>query len=530
MYDRLRAGLIKRNPARHLIEFPFLKVAAMNVLLVYPEYPDTFWSFKYVLKFISKKAAFPPLGLLTLGAMLPGKWQKKLVDLNVASLDDEHLAWADMIFLSAMIVQKKSAQEIINRCRSHGKKIVAGGPAFTTQHEEFTGVDHFVLNEAEVTLPLFLKDLENGHLQKVYTSNERPEISETPIPLWSLINIHDYATLAIQYSRGCPYNCEFCDIVIMNGRIPRTKTPEQMKKEFQALYDAGWRKSVFIVDDNFIGNRQEVKKMLPALIEWQKKHKYPFTLLTEASTDLANDADLMQMMSSANFFKVFLGLETPDKESLKECGKYQNSSRNLVEAVHTIHKQGMQVMGGFIVGFDNDTESIFESQITFIQQIGVVTAMVGVLTALPQTRLWKRLKAEGRLLGGATGENTDGVLNFMPRMGVETLHDGYKKILSAIYSPKYYYQRINTFLENYNPTVKSRVGRSDISAFLKSLWRIGIVSRARFHYWKLLIRTFIRKRMALPIAVELAIYGLHYEKITRRICASKPLAHGDGQA
>jgi radical SAM superfamily enzyme YgiQ (UPF0313 family) len=530
MYDRLRAGLIKRNPARHLIEFPFLKVAAMNVLLVYPEYPDTFWSFKYVLKFISKKAAFPPLGLLTLGAMLPGKWQKKLVDLNVASLDDEHLAWADMIFLSAMIVQKKSAQEIINRCRSHGKKIVAGGPAFTTQHEEFTGVDHFVLNEAEVTLPLFLKDLENGHLQKVYTSNERPEISETPIPLWSLINIHDYATLAIQYSRGCPYNCEFCDIVIMNGRIPRTKTPEQMKKEFQALYDAGWRKSVFIVDDNFIGNRQEVKKMLPALIEWQKKHKYPFTLLTEASTDLANDADLMQMMSSANFFKVFLGLETPDKESLKECGKYQNSSRNLVEAVHTIHKQGMQVMGGFIVGFDNDTETIFESQITFIQQIGVVTAMVGVLTALPQTRLWKRLKAEGRLLGGATGENTDGVLNFMPRMGVETLHDGYKKILSAIYSPKYYYQRINTFLENYNPTVKSRVGRSDISAFLKSLWRIGIVSRARFHYWKLLIRTFIRKRMALPIAVELAIYGLHYEKITRRICASKPLAHGDGQA
>ena len=316
----------------------------------------------------------------------------------------------------------------------------------------------------------------------------------------------------------------------MNGRIPRTKTPEQMKKEFQALYDAGWRKSVFIVDDNFIGNRQEVKKMLPALIEWQKKHKYPFTLLTEASTDLANDADLMQMMSSANFFKVFLGLETPDKESLKECGKYQNSSRNLVEAVHTIHKQGMQVMGGFIVGFDNDTETIFESQITFIQQIGVVTAMVGVLTALPQTRLWKRLKAEGRLLGGATGENTDGVLNFMPRMGVETLHDGYKKILSAIYSPKYYYQRINTFLENYNPTVKSRVGRTDISAFLKSLWRIGIVSRARFHYWKLLIRTFIRKRMALPIAVELAIYGLHYEKITRRICASKPLAHGDGQA
>ncbi|HKJ15140.1 MAG: DUF4070 domain-containing protein [Desulfobulbaceae bacterium] len=502
----------------------------MNVLFVYPEYPDTFWSFKYVLKFISKKAAFPPLGLLTIGAMLPEKWQKKLVDLNVESLEDEHLAWADMVFLSAMIVQKKSAKEIINRCRSLGKKIVAGGPAFIAQHEEFTGVDHFVLNEAEVTLPLFLHDLEKGEAKKIYTSSLRPEISETPIPLWSLINIHDYAALALQYSRGCPYNCEFCDIVIMNGRKPRSKTPEQMKKEFQALYDTGWRKSVFIVDDNFIGNRQAVKNMLPVLIEWQKEHKYPFMLLTEASTDLANDEDLMQMMSSANFFKVFLGLETPDKESLKECGKYQNSSQNLVEAVHTIHNHGMQVMGGFIVGFDNDTESIFESQIAFIQQIGVVTAMVGVLTALPQTRLWQRLKAEGRLIGGASGENTDGVLNFMPRMGIETLHDGYKKVLSSIYSHKYYYQRIHTFLENYTPTAIRRVGRNDIAAFLKSLWRIGIVSRARFHYWKLLIRTFMKKRMALPIAVELAICGLHYEKITKRICASKPFAHGQGPA
>jgi len=502
----------------------------MKILFVYPEYPDTFWSFKYALKFISKKAAFPPLGLLTIGAMLPEKWQKKLVDLNVESLEDEHIAWADMVFLSAMIVQKKSAQNIINRCRAHGRKVVAGGPAFTTQHKEFTGVDHFVLNEAEVTLPLFLEDLEKGELKKIYTSGARPDIAETPIPLWSLINIDDYATMAIQYSRGCPFNCEFCDIVIMNGRTPRTKTPEQMKKEFQALHDVGWRKSVFIVDDNFIGNRGAVKKMLPELIEWQKDHRYPFTLLTEASTDLANDEELMQMMSRANFFKVFLGLETPDKKSLKECGKYQNTSRNLVEAVHTIHKHGMQVMGGFIVGFDSDTESIFESQISFIQQIGVVTAMVGVLTALPQTRLWQRLKSEGRLLGGATGENTDGVLNFIPKMGIEPLHEGYKKILASIYSPGRYYQRINIFLENYTPTAVSRVGRDDIIAFLKSLWRIGIMSKARFHYWKLLLRTFVRKRMALPIAVELAIYGLHFEKITKRICASKPLAPGEGPA
>lgn len=495
----------------------------MKVLFVYPEYPDTFWSFKHVLKFISKKAAFPPLGLLTIGAMLPEQWQKKLVDLNIEPLEDKHIAWADMVFLSAMIVQKKSAQEIINRCKMQGKKIVAGGPAFTTQHEEFSGVDHFVLNEAEVTLPLFLNDLEKGQPRKIYTSGHRPDITQTPIPLWSLINIHDYATMAIQYSRGCPYNCEFCDIVIMNGRIPRNKTPEQMQKEFESLYDSGWRKSVFIVDDNFIGNKREVKKMLPVLSQWQKEHKYPFTLLTEASTDLANDEDLMQMMSRANFFKVFLGLETPDRESLKECGKFQNTSRDLVQAVNTIHRHGMQVMGGFIVGFDNDTEAIFEAQINFIQKIGVVTAMVGVLTALPQTRLWHRLKEEGRLLGGATGENTDGILNFIPKMGLKNLNEGYREILASIYAPKHYYQRINTFLENYRPTAISKIQKEDIIAFLRSVWRVGIISRARFYYWKLLIKTFIRKRMAVPIAVELAIYGLHYEKITKRICTAKSL-------
>jgi radical SAM superfamily enzyme YgiQ (UPF0313 family) len=495
----------------------------MKVLFVYPKYPDTFWSFKHVLKFIAKKAAFPPLGLLTVGAMLPGEWQKKLIDLNVEPLEDKDIAWADMVFLSAMIVQKKSAQEIIDRCRALGRKIVAGGPAFTTQHEEFIGVDHFVLNEAEVTLPLFLKDLANRNPKYIYTSDKRPDITETPMPLWSLINIDDYATMAIQYSRGCPYNCEFCDIVIMNGRVPRSKTPEQMEKEFQALYDAGWRKSVFIVDDNFIGNKSEVKRMLPVLVQWQKEHKYPFTLLTEASTDLANDENLMQLMSRANFFKVFLGLETPDRESLKECGKFQNASRDLIKAVHTIHRHGMQVMGGFIVGFDNDTETIFDAQINFIQQIGVVTAMVGVLTALPQTRLWHRLQGEGRLLGGATGENTDGVLNFIPRMGMKTLNDGYRKILASIYAPQQYYQRINTFLENYTPTAVTRLQKQDIIAFVRSAWRIGIISRARFHYWKLLLMTIIKKRMALPIAVELAIYGLHYEKITRRICATKPL-------
>ncbi len=491
----------------------------MKVLLLYPQYPDTFWSFKYVLKFISKKAAFPPLGLLTVAAMLPEAWEKRLVDLNVEQLSDADIAWADMVMVSAMLIQQKSAQEEISRCKKLGKRIVAGGPAFTAQHESFHDVDHFILNEAEVTLPPFLRDLEAGCPKPIYTDTTRPDLAETPVPLWSLIKVKNYATMAIQFSRGCPYNCEFCDIVIMNGRRPRTKSSEQMRREFEALYEAGWRQAVFIVDDNFIGNKTKVKEMLPSLIAWQQEHRYPFTLLTEASTDLAGDKELMRLMSTANFYKVFLGLETPSEEGLQECGKYLNTQIDLVDAVKSIHGHGMQVMGGFIVGFDSDTEGIFDAQIAFIQQIGVVTAMVGILTALPQTRLWHRLKAEGRLIANATGENTDGVLNFLPKMDRQQLQEGYEKILATIYSPKCYYQRIHTFLQSYSPTVRKKLQAIDLVAFMKSIWKIGIFSRSRFLYWRLLIVTLFRKRHALPFAVELAIFGLHYEKMAQRVAA-----------
>jgi radical SAM superfamily enzyme YgiQ (UPF0313 family) len=490
----------------------------MNILLVYPQYPDTFWSFKHSLKFISKKAAFPPLGLLTVAAMLPEGWGKKLVDLNVEPLSDEHLAWADLVFVSAMIVQKDSARQVIKRCGAHAKKVVAGGPVFTTQHEQFEGVDHFVLNEAEITLPLFMADLAAGKPKALYASTERPEITRTPVPLWSLIDLKNYATMAIQYSRGCPFNCEFCDIIIMNGRIPRVKSPVQMKKEFQALFDAGWRKSVFIVDDNFIGNTKEVKQLLPHLIEWQRQHRFPFTLLTEVSANLARDGELMGLMSAANFFKVFMGLETPNQDSLLECGKKQNTIGSMTEVVDTIHRHGMQVMGGFIVGFDHDPENIFDMQVRFIQQIGVVTAMVGILTALPQTRLWHRLKAEERLLNDATGENTDGRLNFRPRMDKEKLIAGYQQLLTTLYSPKNYYQRIHTFLRNYTPTARARLTGEDLLAFMRAGWWLGIVSKARFRYWKLIVKTFLVKRRALPMAVELAIHGFHFEKVLERVC------------
>ena len=489
----------------------------MNVLLVYPEYPDTFWSFKHVLRFISKKAAFPPLGLLTIAGMLPKEWDKKLVDTNVTELTDEHIAWADMVFIGAMIVQKAKAREIIHRCKAQGKKVVVGGPVFTTHDEKFEGVDHFILNEAEVTLPLFLKDLEEGHPKPTYTSLQKPDVKKVTLPLWSLIDLRDYASMSVQYSRGCPYNCEFCDIIIMNGRIPRAKAPEQLLNELQALYDAGWRDSVFIVDDNFIGNKLNVKRMLPHLIQWQKERKFPFKLFTEASTDLADDPELMRLMSAANFFRVFLGIETPCEESLKETGKVQNVNRDLAETVKIIQQNGMEVMGGFIVGFDNDNESIFETQIRFIQKIGVVSAMVGVLTALPQTRLWHRLKAEGRLLSDTTGGNTDGDLNFIPKMNKDKLIEGYKKIISTIYSRKNYYQRIHTFIKNYRPSVKRQISMGDIRAFFKSMWQIGVLSNARYSYWKLILKTGLTKIKALPAAVELAIFGQHYEKIANKV-------------
>jgi len=489
----------------------------MNILLIYPKYPETFWSFKHILKFVSKKAAFPPLGLLTVAALLPEIWDKWLVDTNINDLQDKQIAWADMVFISAMLVQADSTQEIINRCKAQGKTVVVGGPAPTTQPERFIGADHFVLNEAEVTLPLFLADWVEENARSIYSSKERPDIKQTPLPLWSLITMNDYVTMPVQYSRGCPFNCEFCDIIVLNGQTPRTKSPGQMVREMQSLYEMGWRNDVFIVDDNFIGNKANVKNMLLSLITWQKTHHYPFTFMTETSVDLADDEELMQMMSLANFHKVFVGIETPNIDSLKECGKHLNASCDLEAAVKTIQKNGMQVAGGFIVGFDSDTDSIFDAQIQFIQKTGIVTAMVGMLTVLPQTRLWHRLQAEGRLLGDSTGENTDASINFIPNISREKLLAGYQKILITIYSPKQYYARINTFISNYQPHVKARIRLQDLIAGAKSVWYIGILSKARFMYWRLIIRTCLKNIKALPIAIELAIYGLHFEKISKNI-------------
>jgi len=489
----------------------------MKILMVYPKYPDTFWSFKHALKFISKKASFPPLGLLTVAAMLPKEWEKRLVDINVSVLADDDLKWADYVFISAMIVQIKSAKEVIRRCKKLGIRVVVGGPLFTTRYEEFEEIDHFILNEAESTLPPFLDDLKKGCAQHIYTSKEWPDIRKTPCSQWELINMKKYASMCIQYSRGCPFNCEFCDIVILNGHKPRTKSKDQILEELEVLYAQGWRSSVFFVDDNFIGNRKRLKtEILPYLIDWMKQKKYPFSFFTEASINLSDDEELMRLMVKAGFNKVFIGIETPNEESLTECNKYVNKNRDLIACVKKIQDNGLEVQGGFIVGFDNDPHSIFESQISFIQKSGIVTAMVGLLNAPRGTRLYHRLKKEDRLLNDSSGDNTDFSINFIPKMNIEILINGYKKILNTIYSPKHYYKRVITFLKDYKSKAlkkKININFCDLRAFFKSIWFLGIIGKERFHYWKLISWTLVRRPGLFHLAISFSIYGFHFRKI-----------------
>jgi radical SAM superfamily enzyme YgiQ (UPF0313 family) len=486
----------------------------MKILLVYPEFPDTFWSFKHALKFIHKKAASPPLGLLTVAALLPAGWEKRLVDLNVTKLTPKDLAWADYVFISAMIVQRAAARALIARCKEFGVKVVAGGPLFTMEHEQFPQVDHLVLNEAELTLPPFLADLANGHAQHLYTTTENPDIHFTPPPLWQLANLKHYDTLSIQFSRGCPFSCDFCNVTALLGHRPRTKTVAQIIAELDSIYALGWRKSIFFVDDNFIGNKKQIKsEVLPALIEWrQGKTGMPFS--TEASINLADDPELLSLMTQAGFDTVFVGIETPNEDSLTECSKNQNKGRDLVESVKRLQRAGLQVQGGFIVGFDNDPPSIFQQQIDFIQKSGIVTAMVGLLQAPPGTRLYQRLLKEDRLVNEMSGDNVDGSTNIIPKMGVQPLQEGYRKLLSHIYAPKFYYERVLTFLREYHPPeIRIHLDLQYILALGRSIYQLGICGVERIQYWRLFFWTLFRRPRLFPLAITLAIMGFHFRQV-----------------
>ncbi|MFO7749634.1 MAG: B12-binding domain-containing radical SAM protein [Desulfobacteraceae bacterium] len=488
-----------------------------NVLLVYPEFPDTFWSFTYALSFIGKKAAFPPLGLLTVAALLPEKWSKHLVDTNVDRLTDKDLLWADLIFISGMAVQRKSAERIIDRCHALGVTVVAGGPLFTSEPDTFKNVDHLVLDEAELTLPEFLSDLENGCAGKKYRSKGFCHPGDTPVPLWELLKIKRYASMSVQFSRGCPFDCDFCNVTAMFGHIPRLKTPEQVITELNEIYASGWRASIFFVDDNFIGNKGFLKKhLLPALIEWRKGKK-GCMFFTESSINLADDPELLDMMVQAGFDSVFIGIESPDEECLTECHKNQNKNRDLLESVAAIHRSGLQVMGGFIVGFDSDLPSIFQRQIDFIQNSGIVTAMVGMLQAIPGTRLFDRLDRESRISEPFSGNNVDGATNIIPRMGRDALVEGYQSIMKQIYQPKNYYRRVRTLLRQLKtPEIIAPIDIQRFLSFFRAAMRLGFLGKERFQYWYLILWTLVNKPRHLSTAITLSIYGYHYRRICER--------------
>jgi radical SAM superfamily enzyme YgiQ (UPF0313 family) len=489
----------------------------MKTLLVYPEFPDTYWSFRHALSFEGKRSAYPPLGLLTVSAMLPGAWERRLVDMNIQPLKPSDIKWADMVFASAMIVQKDSLRRVVELCKAEGKRVVIGGPYVTSSAKHLPEADHIFLGEAETTLPEFVRDLERGDPKRIYQAAERPALSVAPIPHFHLADLKRYSAMPVQYSRGCPFQCEFCDIIEIYGRVPRTKSNEQMLAELTALFQAGWRGTVFIVDDNFIGNNRNVKRLLPALADWSERHGRPFSFITEASVNLAEDDELLDGMRRAHFRRVFLGIETPVEASLKEAQKGQNLRRNILDSVRKIQSYGMEVMAGFIVGFDNDPDDIFERQIEFIRESAIPLAMVGLLTALPDTQLWRRLDREGRLLIESTGNNTDCSLNFVPKMDSTRLIEGYKSIMRAIYSPSEYYQRALNCLERVVGGV--RVARrngfaSDAMTLFRIVLALGVRDRARGEFWRYLRQVRSRHRENFADAVRLAAVGYHFRKLT----------------
>jgi radical SAM superfamily enzyme YgiQ (UPF0313 family) len=492
----------------------------MNILLAYPEYPDTFWGFRHALKFVGKKASFPPLGLLTVAAMLPASWAKRLIDLNVQKLADEDISWADYVFISAMTIQRQSVNDLLERCRRLNVKTVAGGPLFTTAAADFDCADHLVLGEAEISLPHFLADLAHGTARHIYCPDGFADVKDTPVPLWGLIDARTYGAMNIQYSRGCPFDCEFCDITQLFGRKPRTKSSRQIIMELDALYQGGWRGGVFFVDDNFIGDKRKLKnETLPAVIDWSERHGHPYNFFTEASIDLADDSELMSLMVRSGFEEVFIGIETPHDDGHVESGKIQNKNRDLLSRDRRIQQAGLEVQAGFIVGFDSDPPSIFERQIAFIQESGIVTAMVGMLTALRGTKLHQRLNREGRLLGDTTGNNTAVSLNFIPSMKPEALINGYRTILTTIYAPRQYYQRVTRFLKDYRPQARGpfRLKSGYVGALFKSMLYLGVFGRERFYFWKLFIWSLVKRPRLFGMAITFAIYGYHFRMITEKM-------------
>ena len=502
----------------------------MKALLVYPKHPpQTYWSFSGTLPYIKRRASLPPLGLVTVAAMLPRHWDLRLIDMNVGPLRDADLLWADVVMTSTMVVQAPSLADVVARCNRLNVPVLAGGPHPSGSPGEMYGVDHVFVGEAEGALAALALDLERGRAAAVCRAEGFPDVDLAPVPRFDLLDLGAYASMAVQHSRGCPFGCEFCDIWKLYGRRSRTKSPERMTAELDALQAAGWRGSVFFVDDNFIGNRRLAKRTLVALERWQRSHGFPFVFYTEASVNLGADDELLRLMRDAGFNFVFLGIESPSVESLLGAHKPVNAGLDLLAVVRNIQAHGIEVSSGFIVGFDEDTEEIFERQLAFIREAGIPIAMVGILTALVGTELYERLRREGRLLGESYGNNTHAFeANFVTRMPADRLAEGYRWLMHALYDPtlRNYFGRCRRLLDRLgpNPRYTRRVAPNEAGALFRSL-RTIFTRRYGRQYLSFLLWCARRHPSRFPEAVRLGIQGFHFESITREALACDDVRH-----
>jgi radical SAM superfamily enzyme YgiQ (UPF0313 family) len=510
----------------------------MRTLFVYPEFPKTFWSYEKILELVNRKVLLPPLGMVTVAALLPQHWPMKLVDRNVREVSEAEWDWAELVVISGMIVQKRDMAAQIAKAKARGLPVAVGGPfaSSTPEAPELDLADYKVLDEGEITLPQFVEAIERGEPAGRFSANgEKPDVTSTPIPRFDLLQLDAYDSMSVQFSRGCPFQCEFCDIIVLYGRKPRTKTPEQLVAELQSLYDLGWRRSIFLVDDNFIGNKRNAKLLLPALKQWQIEHGYPFSLSTEASVDLASDDELMTMMAECRFDSVFLGIETPDEASLETAKKLQNTRSSLDESVDRITSYGIRVMAGFIIGFDGEKIGAGDRIVEFVSRTGIPAAMMGMLQALPNTGLWHRLEKEGRLIenkAAAKGVNQTNLLNFIPTRPIRDIANEYVDAFCRLYEPHAYIDRVCSYYlkmgkprwqqflpANLNkPSLPAWI---DVRALLIVIWRQGIKRDTRWLFWRSLLKVSLGNPAVLEQFLVTLAHNEHFMEyrgvVTREI-------------
>ncbi len=401
------------------------------------------------------KTLLPPLGLLTVAALLPPDWELRLVDLNVRAVSDEEWQWADLVLLTAMIVQQESLFHLIREAKDRGKKVVTGGPYPTSAPDPIleAGSDFLVKGEGEITIPMLVDAIERGEAGAVIEKVERPDMTGSPVPRFDLLNFRDYVGMALQTARGCPFDCEFCDIINLFGRSARHKTPDQVIEELERLFRLGWWGTVFVSDDNFIGSRKHARDLLEILIPWSKRHGEPFDFWTQVSVNLGRDPEIIDLMTAANFSHVFVGIETPDEEVLKRNRKFQNIWNPLVDSMRTINENGLSIMGSFVIGFDDEQKGAGERICAFVQETNIPMVMLNTLQATPNTRLWDRLKAEGRLLEDKTsGQSTGGRLNFVPTRPESEIRREFADAWDYLYEPSRYLARCYRYYLNMRPT------------------------------------------------------------------------------